>query len=61
MKRLFEEWGYGLCFRGDWIARLWCPLWYRWYCPHPIIADHSARACIAAGACGCNNKPNASK
>lgn len=37
-----------------------CPgfaaIYYRFHCPYPIIADRSARACIAAGCCGCKNK-----
>lgn len=53
----FESIGYGLCMRGGWISDLWSKIWYRWYCPYPIIDDHSARACIKAGCCGCNNLP----
>jgi hypothetical protein len=52
------EFGYSLCFRGDWIGNLWSRIWYRWYCPYPIIDDCSVRACIAAGHCGCDNNPN---
>jgi hypothetical protein len=40
-------------YRVDWLAALI----YRICCPYPIIPDHSARACIAAGLCGCDNKP----
>lgn len=29
----------------------------RYYCPRPIGKDKTARACIAAGNCGCDNKP----
>lgn len=47
--------GYRLCWRSDWVARLWAPVWFRWRCPYPIIKDHSVRACIAAGHCGCDN------
>lgn len=36
-----------------------CPgfaaLYYRFRCPYPIIANKSARACVEAGCCGCNN------
>ena len=30
---------------------------YRYRCPYPIIDDHSVKACIAAGVCGCDNDP----
>jgi hypothetical protein len=47
---------YGLC-RGDRrFGRLWASIWYRYRCPYPIITDHSARACVAAGHCGCDNQ-----
>jgi hypothetical protein len=36
----------------DWLAAAI----YRVRCPHAIIPDQSARACIKAGLCGCNNK-----
>lgn len=55
MRRKIEEFMYGLTFRGDWIARIVCPIWFHWYCPYPIIDDYTARACINAGKCGCNN------
>jgi hypothetical protein len=55
MVRWLEVQGYRLCWRGDWITRLWAPIWFRFYCPYPIIEDVSARACIKAGHCGCNN------
>jgi hypothetical protein len=57
MKRAFEEFMYGLTMRGDWITRIVAPLWFRWYCPHPLRADMTARACVEAGDCGCNNQP----
>jgi hypothetical protein len=57
MKRAIETFMYGLCWRGDWITRLVGPIWFRWYCPHPVRSDWSARVCIAAGDCGCDNNP----
>jgi hypothetical protein len=50
-----EEWGYRLCWRGDWISSAWSRIWYRWYCPCPVIENFTARACIRAGMCGCSN------
>lgn len=37
--------------RIDWL----CAIIYRYRCPHPIIDDHSVRACINGGHCGCDN------
>lgn len=37
--------------RIDWLAALI----YRVICPYPLIDDKSARACIRAGLCGCDN------
>jgi hypothetical protein len=59
MGELFEQWGYRLCWRGDWIGGLWSRFWFRWYCPHPVIANRSAHACIRAGYCGCSNSVHA--
>lgn len=56
MWRWFDDLGYRLCLRGSWIYDRWAHVWFRWRCPHPIISDRSARACIAAGHCGCDNK-----
>jgi hypothetical protein len=39
--------------RIDWLSTLI----YRYRCPYPIIEDHSVRACIASGNCGCDNNP----
>ena len=55
MKRKFERWMYGICWRGDWIARVIAPVWYRFYCPYPTQPDLTARACIKSGNCGCDN------
>lgn len=55
MTKWIETIGYRLCWRGDWVTRIVAPIFFRWRCPHPIIADHSVKACIAAGVCGCNN------
>lgn len=62
MKRALEEFGYRLTWwfylnhRCEWLGDLWCKIWFRFYCPHPIIDDMTARACIKAGHCGCNNQ-----
>jgi hypothetical protein len=49
--------GYRLCWRSGRLASLWALIWYRYRCPYPIIKDHSARACVATGHCGCDNRP----
>lgn len=36
--------------------RIWGQTYARYYCPRPISEDKTARACIAAGHCGCNNR-----
>jgi hypothetical protein len=66
MKRWLEEKGYELVWWlalrkgpiGRWAHWTWADFWYRHYCPYPTV-KHSltARACIKAGACGCNNGP----
>lgn len=63
MKRWLEEKGYELVWRlalrkgpvARWLHDCWSGFWYRHYCPHPIIDDLRACACIAAGHCGCSN------
>lgn len=65
MKRWLETQGYALCFklaalrRGKpfgGLEKLWAGIWYRYYCPHPILGhDNTARACNNAGCCGCLN------
>lgn len=57
MRRWLEELGYRMCWGQSWFASLWASIWYRYYCPYPIIEDFTARACIKAGKCGCNNLP----
>lgn len=57
MTEWLDTLGYRLTMRGDWISDLWSRIWFRWRCPYPIIADHSARACIESGNCGCDNGP----
>lgn len=59
--RLIEQWGYVQCFRPGWVGHAWSAVWYRFYCPYPVIKNPSARACIAAGCCGCNNSKPALK
>lgn len=51
---MFDRFLYWLAFRFQWTL---APIIYRFRCPYPIIKDHSVRACIAAGHCGCNNGP----
>jgi hypothetical protein len=48
--------GYRLCWRGGRLAGLWARIWYRYRCPYPVIPDHSARACVLSGECGCENQ-----
>jgi hypothetical protein len=66
MKRWLETQGYALCVnlavlrvcRGwpiGWLENVWAAIWYRYYCPRPAINDWTARACVNAGYCGCNN------
>lgn len=57
VRRRLEDFGYGLCWRGTKLSFLWCRIWYRFYCPSPIGKNKTARACIAAGECGCDNNP----
>ncbi len=44
---------------GFWLEvnfpRIWAATYSRYYCPRPILKNKTARACIAAGYCGCNN------
>lgn len=64
MRRWIETQGYVLVWnlalrRGPawrWLHDTWADFWYRHYCPYPTIDDSlTARACIKAGACSCNN------
>jgi hypothetical protein len=50
-----ETFLYALTTRGDWLARIVSRFWFRWRCPCPILPDHSVRACVQAGVCGCDN------
>jgi hypothetical protein len=47
--------GYRMCWGSGWLPYQWSRIWYRYRCPYPISTDHSARACVAAGCCGCSN------
>lgn len=38
---------FGMWFQG---------ILYRYRCPRPIIDDPTARACVLAGKCGCDNQ-----
>lgn len=45
---------------GFWLEihfpRIWGQTYARYYCPRPIGDAKTARQCIAAGHCGCNNQ-----
>lgn len=67
MRQLVETIGYKLCWelafrrvcRHRWwgiLERLWTPLWYRYYCPRPVISPWTAKACVRSGNCGCENQ-----
>jgi hypothetical protein len=55
MMQWLDTLGYRLCWRSGWLAFQWSRIWYHYRCPYPIITDHSARACVEAGHCGCDN------
>ena len=56
MKDRWEDFGYRLCWRGDWISDLWSRIWFHWYCPYPVVIDNStAKRCVLGGYCGCSN------
>lgn len=67
MKRWLETQGYVLVWTlalrkgrvARWLHDRWSGFWYRHYCPCPIASSGgwTARACIRAGNCGCNNHP----
>jgi hypothetical protein len=59
---MIDSWLYSLAIwasihRVDWLHTLI----YKFRCPYPLIDDHSVRACIASGNCGCNNNPALSR
>lgn len=67
MIRWFEEQGYVLVWRlalrkgplGRWLHDRWSDFWYRHYCPYPTHGSSlTARSCIGAGLCACNNLPS---
>jgi len=48
--RKLEDWGYQLCWElgwRKWIGRLWAPIWYRWYCPYPVIENRPGESWFA--------------
>jgi hypothetical protein len=45
-------WVQCLLVRFEWMQRIV----FRYRCPYPVIADHSARACVEGGHCGCDNQ-----
>lgn len=48
---------YRLAFWASRHRIAWLPaIIYRFRCPYPIIEDHSVRACIDGGHCGCDNQ-----
>jgi hypothetical protein len=66
MKRYLETKGQALCgwlavmrvYHGQpwgWLEAVWIGVWWRYYCPRPVIDDWTARACANSGNCGCNN------
>jgi len=63
MKRWLETRGYLLVWdlalrKGPvwrWLHDAWAGYWYSRYCPYPTHGNWKARACVAAGGCGCNN------
>lgn len=46
-------WLLRIIMRYGWLEALY----YRYYCPRPVIDNPSARACVRAGNCGCDNAP----
>lgn len=49
--------GYTLCIgRPSRLRDWWASIWYRYYCPRPIIDDPTAKACVRSGCCGCDNQ-----
>jgi hypothetical protein len=56
MDRTILVWLYGLTMRLDWVPYIVAPILFRWYCPRPVLDDWTARACVRAGVCGCNNQ-----
>ena len=56
MRERWENFGYRLCLRGDWVSDLWSRVWFRFYCPYPLRSPHTATACIGRGECGCENE-----
>lgn len=56
LKTRWHRFGYGLAIgRPNWLRDKWGDIWFRFYCPRPVIENPTARACIAAGECGCSN------
>lgn len=51
----FEEWGYAHAWSINWFWDRFARLWFRYYCPRPVIDDPSAKACVRSGNCGCDN------
>lgn len=66
MKRWLEKQGYAFGYwlavkatyrQGRWrrLELIWNAVWWRYYCPRPVIDDWSVRACIMSCNCGCSN------
>lgn len=67
MRRWFEIRGQALCtwlavmrvYHGQpwgWLEAAWVAVWWRYYCPRPLLDDWTARACVNGGCCGCDNQ-----
>lgn len=67
MKCWMEKKGQSLCiwlavmrvYHGQpwgWLENIWISIWWRYYCPRPVINDWSAKACVNSGNCGCDNQ-----
>ena len=67
MRRWLETRGYIFCnqlavwrvcnrWPVAWLENIWTGIWYRYYCPRPVIANWTARACVEGCHCGCENQ-----
>lgn len=57
MIRWLDTLGYRMSWGSSWLSFQWARVWYHFRCPYPVNSDHSARACVESGECGCNNGP----
>ncbi len=56
LRESLVRFGYAQTMYGNWFSDQWSRIWFRWWCPYPVIADHRAKACVASGNCGCGNR-----